>query len=649
MFLELKKKIQFFLILSFFFITPAESDSFKYNNFNNHGTTGLINTPSARFLDESSFGVTVYDGTPDQRVTFTAFPFDWLEASFFYTNIQGRPYPGSGFTQDYKDKGFNFKIRIKEEGVLPAIALGINDIGGTGLYSSEYLVASYGLKNLDMHFGIGWGEMSGGASIKNPLTRIDERFENRSNDSPLGTGEPNFGTFFSGENISPFFGISYFINDDISLKIENDPTVTPGKIDYEDANERITFGVDYSINDNFVLGLSLERNNYFSLRFSYKNNPKQTRKFKYLETEKGKDDTKYEVFIKNLEENGIGVNRLVESGENIGLEITQFQHPNLDTVKEVISIAKNVAGIDKDIQTDMKIVDLNAFQEVDQDIFNNGKVLYERKKNRNFTSNNSFSFRPFLASREEFFKGALMLENNTEFVVRDNIIFSSNLKYTLADNFDDLTIPPNDVYPAQVRSDIKDYLRNFDNGIIVGRAQFDYYVTPKANNHFMVTAGILEEMFMGYGMEYLYFKPDVNYAFGFELFNVKKRDYQLRFGTLDYENVTGSVNYYHRNYGSVPFDLKLSYGEYLAGDEGLTIDLSRSFRNGTKFGIFATFTDVSSEQFGEGSFDKGIYFNIPIFSNLVSYSWRPLTKDPGAKLVRKNNLYDLMVRFKPIN
>ena len=58
---------------------------------------------------------------------------------------------------------------------------------------------------------------------------------------------------------------------------------------------------------------------------------------------------------------------------------------------------------------------------------------------------------------------------------------------------------------------------------------------------------------------------------------------------------------------------KISYGEYLAGDEGLTIDLSRSFENGTKFGIFASFTDVSSDEFGEGTFDKGIYFNIPVF------------------------------------
>ena len=65
--------------------------------------------------------------------------------------------------------------------------------------------------------------------------------------------------------------------------------------------------------------------------------------------------------------------------------------------------------------------------------------------------------------------------------------------------------------------------------------------------------------------------------------------------------------------------------------------------------VFASFTDVSTDQFGEGSFDKGIYFNIPVFGNFINYSWRPLTKDPGAKLVRKNTLHDLLVRFKPIN
>ena len=256
---------------------------------------------------------------------------------------------------------------------------------------------------------------------------------------------------------------------------------------------------------------------------------------------------------------------------------------------------------------------------------------------------------PYLAAREGFFKGAILLENNSEFIIKDNFFFTSNLKYSLWNNFEDLTVPPRDTYPAQVRSDVKDYLRSFDNGVFIGRAQFDYHITPKRNHHFMASAGIFEEMYLGYGGEYLYFKADKNYAVGFEIFKVKKRDYEMRFGTLGYENTVATVNYYHRNYGKIPFDLKISAGEYLAGDIGTTFQISRTFRNGINFGVFATFTDVSTEDFGEGSFDKGIFFNIPIVGNLVSYTWRPLTKDPGAELNRKNTIHDLLIRFRPIN
>ena len=135
-----------------------------------------------------------------------------------------------------------------------------------------------------------------------------------------------------------------------------------------------------------------------------------------------------------------------------------------------------------------------------------------------FLHTNGLVLRPFLASREDFFKGALLLENNSEYLIQDNFFFSSNIKYSLADNFDDLTIPPVNTYPAQVRSDIKDYLRNLDEGIIIGRAQLDYHITPKKNHHLMFTGGILEEMFSGYGGEYLYFKNNSNYALGFEDF-----------------------------------------------------------------------------------------------------------------------------------
>ena len=83
----------------------------------------------------------------------------------FYTNIQGKSYCRYSFDpvckQDYKDKGFNFKFRVKEEGLWPAIAVGINDIAGTGYYSSEYIVGSYGINNTDFHFGLGWGLLNG--------------------------------------------------------------------------------------------------------------------------------------------------------------------------------------------------------------------------------------------------------------------------------------------------------------------------------------------------------------------------------------------------------------------------------------------------------------------------------------------------------
>ena len=97
----------------------------------------------------------------------------------FFIQISKETYPGYEY-QDYKDKGFNLKLRIKEEGVLPAIAVGINDLAGTGLYGSEYVVGSYGINNFDFHFGLGWGAYNGSEySFENPLVilMIDSKLE----------------------------------------------------------------------------------------------------------------------------------------------------------------------------------------------------------------------------------------------------------------------------------------------------------------------------------------------------------------------------------------------------------------------------------------------------------------------------------------
>lgn len=642
--------VVFFLNLNVF---PA--DSFVYNNFNNHGSVGQINIPTARFFDESTFGFTFYDGNPDQKITMTSFPFDWLEASFFYTNIQGKPYCGLDYdpvcNQDYKDKGFNFKLRLKEEGIFPAIAVGINDIAGTGYYSSEYIVASYGINKTDFHFGLGWGKLSGSkGSFKNPLGKIDDRFYQRPINLEDRGGQFQPTRYFSGEKTAPFFAATHAINEKYIVKLEYDTTVTPGRIGFKEAERDFSFGFDINLSKNFTIGISSERGNSTSIRFTYKNFPKASNpRYEYKESNHNETDISYVKFIRNLNENGIGVNKIFEDSEVIGVQMSQFTHPNLDIIDEIIERASYNAGFTKPVKKDLRIADLKARAEYDDTFEKNAKLIYQRQAKNKFNTNTRLSFRPFLASREEFFKGALMLENISEYIFLDNFTFSSNIKYSLADNFDDLKYPPVDTYPAQVRSDVKDYLKNFNEGIFIGRAQFDYFLSPRENHHIMMTAGILEEMFNGAGFEYLYFNQSNSYAIGFEIFEVKKRDYKMRFGTLDYRNVTAHLNFYYRNYRYVPFDAKISYGEYLAGDEGMTIDLSRSFPNGTKFGIFASFTDVSTNQFGEGSFDKGIYFNIPIFGDLVNYSWRPLTKDPGAKLTRKNTLHDLLIRFRPIN
>lgn len=644
------------LFISFLLLTTSVvGDSFQFNSYNNHGVVGLINMPTARFYNESVHGITLYDGTPDQKITLSSNPFNWMEASFFYTSLQNRRYcPFSDdpvCKQDYKDKGFNLKLRLKEEGIFPSIAIGVNDIAGTGFYSSEYIVGSYGVGSFDMHFGLGWGSMNDSKnSIKNPLGYLNNEFKSRPSKTKGKGGQFQPSRYFSGEEASPFYGLSYSPNNKILIKIERDTISNNSRIDYPIPSSDYSMGLDYSVNENFSIGISYERGAYSSLRFVYKNNPKiSIKKYEYKKSSANAEDSKYTKLIKNLEENGIGVNKISESFSSIGLELTQFIHPDIGLIEEIISSSVRDAGINKNIKKDIKIADLKAVSEIDDDFNKNSKLIYERKKTSSFNTSTRIKFQPFLASREEFFKGALLLENNSEFVLRDNLFFNTSIKYSLADNFDDLTYPPKDTFPAQVRSDVKEYLKNMNEGILIGRAQLDYHLTPKKNHHLMLTAGILEDMFSGYGFEYIYYKQNTNYAMGFELFDVKKRDYNWKFGTLDYQNVTGSLNFYYRNYGSIPFDMKLSYGEYLAGDIGTTFEVSRSFQNGTKFGVFASFTDVTRDQFGEGSFDKGIFFNIPIYGNFINYTWRPLTKDPGAKLTRRNTLYDLLVKFQPIN
>ena len=141
---------------------------------------------------------------------------------------------------------------------------------------------------------------------------------------------------------------------------------------------------------------------------------------------------------------------------------------------------------------------------------------------------------------------------------------------------------------------------------------------------------------------------DRSWALGIDAYWVKQREYDQRLAFKDYETVTGFLTYYQ----DIPFydmRLKLSVGKFLAKDIGTMVDISRRFKSGARVGGFAALTDCDSACVGEGSFHKGIYFELPMdlfyiqssTRNKTGYSWSPLTKDAGAK-IDAGGLYYLM-------
>ena len=177
--------------------------------------------------------------------------------------------------------------------------------------------------------------------------------------------------------------------------------------------------------------------------------------------------------------------------------------------------------------------------------------------------------------------------------------------------------------------------------------QMEYMFSPLKDLFIRGDLGLLEEMFGGFGGQVLYRPIKKRYAFGISAHRVRQRAYDQRFKFRDYETTTGHLEFYAELPNKIHMQTYL--GKYLAGDKGITLDLSRRYDSGFVVGVFATKTDLSSEEFGEGSFDKGFYFSIPtkLFypdfrSGVISFGLHPLTKDGGAFLNQHNQLYGIL-------
>ena len=179
------------------YIYPNQNPSFS-----NYGGLGIIQNPNSRFHKNWTLSLTWTHYDPYLRGSIVAFPFDWREVSYQYTDINNFLYsPVKAFSgnQSLKDKSFDAKFRLlKETNFLPSISLGLRDFAGTGVFSSEYVVLSKFLfKNVDVTGGIGWGKLNGN-KITNPLKRVSDRFNSRDFDPGQG-GKPSVDNYFSGD------------------------------------------------------------------------------------------------------------------------------------------------------------------------------------------------------------------------------------------------------------------------------------------------------------------------------------------------------------------------------------------------------------------------------------------------------------------
>ncbi len=216
------------------------------------------------------------------------------------------------------------------------------------------------------------------------------------------------------------------------------------------------------------------------------------------------------------------------------------------------------------------------------------------------------------------------------------------LETNLYDNFNvsrtaGTALPP-------VRTDFLKYLIKGKNGIADLSANYRFRLAPDV--YAIGRAGYLESMFAGAGGEILWRPENARWALGVDMYRVWQRDFDRLFGLQRYKTFTGHVSLY---YASPWHDLNfaLRAGQYLAGDRGVTVEVTRRFATGIEVGAFFTRTNVSAQQFGEGSFDKGIIIRIPLGWMLpietqgqYALDMRPIQRDGGQRLMADTVLYE---------
>lgn len=639
-----------------------------------HGSAGLIDLPSARMQTDATL-IAQFSKQPSAdtyALTYQLTP--WAEASARY---HAQRNPGGGLP--YYDRSYGLKLRLLREGyVWPQVAIGAKDMLGTGLYAAEYIVASKSLGYLDLSVGLGWGRFSGRSAFSNPLTWFDRRFGERSAATGEG-GTLRLTDLFRGPHVGGFGGLQYHIprwNLTLATEYNPDSYVRETKQGQLSLQAPYSFGVEWRLRSSAALGVSWQHGSELGVRLKLSGETATPTPRKYTTVawssanfgshyvpEHLNLDHWYDRLLLDSERVGLLVRSAsIEDGDRAVIEFSNLDYQlyadaieRLSALAEIhlpgfvtrVTLVAEEAGLHPVALTyDRRELWRLAHGEISADFFLEAIRIDAAPGPVSPTWITDYclphlTLSPGLGLRFSLFdpdaplRSQLMAKLGSLWHLASGWTLQGVVSLNLANNFDSIQRESDSELP-HVRSDIKEYLQQGQSGIDALILDHHRQISPTV--YLRASAGILEEMYMGAGLEGLWRPKDCDLAFGASVYSVRKRAFDKRFGTLDYQAITahGSI------YWAAPFrnyDFALHGGRYLAGDLGATLEITRSFPNGWSVGAFATLTDVPFEAFGEGSFDKGLSFRVPLnflapFNSRRVYqtTLHPLTRDGGARL-----------------
>ena len=669
----------------------AHAQSAFAPSVNMYGAPGLIDMPTAEMMPDAELSLTTSNFGKTQKTTLTFQILPRLTGSFRYSKIKGLNAPTTVLQGDILDRSFDISYQIfKEKKILPAVTVGLRDFMGTGIYSGEYIVAtkSIGTK-LKITGGAGWGRLSDSNTVHNS-TRVTG-------------GVPNAGNWFRGP-VGFFGGLEWQTPvERLTFKAEYSsdryvPETGPQRATVPggplpplfDRKSQFNFGLDYNLWRNSSIGLYYMYGSEIGLKFNTNLNPKRPVKratqdrAPYAIQRRGDTavfDTGWAAESSSnrnlrtkidavLAPQGIRVEGMAINGTIVELRIrnNRYHIPAQAIGRTARAMANTLpASVETFVITPMEEglpavsvklnrstlenseFNLNGSEEIlasaeiiDADPSPDG-MQYSKTLYPKFT----WSFAPYLAfslfDPLDPVRAEIGLRLKGSLHIRPGLSFTGSVTKDIVGNNGQGSIAPSTL--PKVRSEAS-LFREFGDPAIE-HLKADYLFKPSRNLYGRVSVGYLETMFGGASAELLWKPVEQKWGVGAEINYVKQRKFDQLLGFRNYSVVTGHVSaYYDFDSG---FSAQLDLGRYLAGDTGGTISLTRRFPNGWEVGAYATLTDVSFTDFGEGSFDKGIKLTVPLNWAIgtqtratASQNLSSLSRDGGARLRIDNRLHPIV-------